>query len=120
MTRTFENLLLDGSPVDLEVGGGVIRAVTPVPADVAARRARPCAPVVPAFYNCHTHLAMSLLRGFADDLALMPWLREHIWQYGCLYKPTELMEKVFGKPFDPTYFTDYLKKKYAAIYGFEA
>lgn len=48
------------------------------------------------------------------------WLREHIWQYGCLYKPTELMEKVFGKPFDPTYFTDYLKKKYAAIYGFEA
>ena len=48
------------------------------------------------------------------------WLRERIWQYGCLYKPTELMEKVFEKPFDPTYFTDYLKKKYAAIYGIEA
>lgn len=48
------------------------------------------------------------------------WLCEHIWQYGCLYKPAALMEKVFGKPFDPTYFTDYLKKKYAAIYGIEA
>ena len=45
------------------------------------------------------------------------WLCEHIWQYGCLYKPGELMEKVFNEPFDPKYYTDYLKTKYAAIYG---
>ena len=79
MTRTFENLLLDGRPVDLEVADGRIRAILPVPPEAAARRQAVCAPVVPAFYNCHTHLAMSLLRGFADDLALMPWLQEHIW-----------------------------------------
>lgn len=36
-------------------------------------------PVVPAFYNCHTHLAMNLLRGYADDRALMPWLRDYVW-----------------------------------------
>ena len=48
------------------------------------------------------------------------WLREHIWRFGKLYKPGELMEKVFGAPFDPTYYTDYLKKKYASIYGFDA
>ena len=34
---------------------------------------------VPAFYNTHTHAAMSLLRGYADNLELMEWLQKHIW-----------------------------------------
>ncbi|MDJ0877366.1 MAG: TRZ/ATZ family hydrolase [Halieaceae bacterium] len=33
----------------------------------------------PGFINSHGHAPMSLLRGYADDLALMPWLEEHIW-----------------------------------------
>ena len=70
----FKNLLLEGRAVDLSVADGRIAALAPA----APAPARP-RPVVPAFYNCHTHLAMSLLRGGADDLALMPWLREHIW-----------------------------------------
>ncbi|RLG20911.1 N-ethylammeline chlorohydrolase [Candidatus Micrarchaeota archaeon] len=35
--------------------------------------------VMPAFVNTHTHAAMSLFRGYADDLALDTWLKEHIW-----------------------------------------
>lgn len=35
--------------------------------------------LAPAFYNGHTHAAMNLLRGFADDLPLMDWLQNHIW-----------------------------------------
>ena len=35
--------------------------------------------LLPGFINCHTHSAMTLLRGIADDLSLMPWLHEHIW-----------------------------------------
>lgn len=35
--------------------------------------------VFPAFYNMHNHAAMSLLRGYADDLPLMEWLEQHIW-----------------------------------------
>lgn len=35
--------------------------------------------LVPPFYNCHTHSPMNLLRGFADDLPLEVWLKEHIW-----------------------------------------
>ncbi|MHB8424683.1 MAG: amidohydrolase family protein, partial [Gammaproteobacteria bacterium] len=35
--------------------------------------------LIPGFVNAHTHAAMTLLRGLADDLPLMPWLREHIW-----------------------------------------
>lgn len=44
------------------------------------------------------------------------WLEEHIWKFGCLYTPTELFKKVCGK-FDPTYYTDYLEKKFSEIYG---
>ena len=31
--------------------------------------------VIPGFVNCHTHAAMTMLRGYADDLPLQPWLR---------------------------------------------
>ena len=34
---------------------------------------------VPGFINAHTHCAMTLLRGYADDMPLMPWLEERIW-----------------------------------------
>lgn len=35
--------------------------------------------LMPGLINTHGHAAMSLLRGFADDLALMDWLENHIW-----------------------------------------
>jgi 5-methylthioadenosine/S-adenosylhomocysteine deaminase len=35
--------------------------------------------VLPGLVNLHTHAAMSLLRGLADDLPLMDWLQHHIW-----------------------------------------
>jgi 5-methylthioadenosine/S-adenosylhomocysteine deaminase len=35
--------------------------------------------LIPGLVNLHTHAAMTLLRGFADDLPLMTWLNEFIW-----------------------------------------
>jgi len=35
--------------------------------------------LIPGLVNTHTHAAMSLLRGNADDLPLMEWLQDHIW-----------------------------------------
>ena len=35
--------------------------------------------LIPGLVNAHTHAAMSLFRGLADDLPLMTWLNEHIW-----------------------------------------
>lgn len=35
--------------------------------------------LIPGLVNAHTHVAMSLMRGLADDLPLMTWLKEHIW-----------------------------------------
>jgi 5-methylthioadenosine/S-adenosylhomocysteine deaminase len=35
--------------------------------------------LLPGLINMHTHSAMALLRGLADDLPLMRWLEDHIW-----------------------------------------
>lgn len=35
--------------------------------------------LIPGLVNAHTHAAMTLFRGCADDLPLEIWLREHIW-----------------------------------------
>src|SRR5687767_4728292 len=35
--------------------------------------------LIPGLVNAHTHAAMSLMRGLADDLPLMRWLEQHIW-----------------------------------------
>ncbi len=34
---------------------------------------------MPGLINTHTHAAMTLLRGYADDMELMPWLNDKIW-----------------------------------------
>jgi 5-methylthioadenosine/S-adenosylhomocysteine deaminase len=35
--------------------------------------------LIPGLVNLHTHSAMTLMRGLADDLPLMTWLKDHIW-----------------------------------------
>jgi 5-methylthioadenosine/S-adenosylhomocysteine deaminase len=35
--------------------------------------------LIPGLVNAHTHAAMALMRGLADDLPLMRWLEEHVW-----------------------------------------
>ena len=35
--------------------------------------------VIPGLVNLHTHAAMALMRGLADDLPLMTWLTARIW-----------------------------------------
>ena len=54
----------------------------------------------------------------SGDLApVNEWNREHIWQYGSLYEPNELLERVLGEKFDPGVYMDYLEEKYRDIYG---
>src|SRR5262249_51201971 len=35
--------------------------------------------LIPGLVNLHTHASMTLMRGLADDLALMEWLKDHVW-----------------------------------------
>ena len=66
------------------VRDGRIEAVVPA-AEAASRfpdyerEDFPSHALIPGLVNAHTHAAMSLLRGFADDLPLMRWLEKHIW-----------------------------------------
>ncbi|HYT98250.1 MAG TPA: TRZ/ATZ family hydrolase [Casimicrobiaceae bacterium] len=43
------------------------------------RVALPTHVLIPGLVNAHTHAAMVLLRGIADDVPLKPWLEDHIW-----------------------------------------
>lgn len=36
---------------------------------------------MPGLINLHNHAAMTLMRSYADDMALMPWLQEKIWPF---------------------------------------
>lgn len=35
--------------------------------------------VLPGLVDCHVHLAQALIRGCADDVPLIPWLRDYVW-----------------------------------------
>jgi carboxypeptidase Taq len=48
---------------------------------------------------------------------LLSYLRENIHQYGRVYRPRELIEKVTGEDLNPEYFLKYLKKKFYSIYN---
>ena len=71
------------SCASIAISGGRIRAILPRD-EAASLRADtvvnlPGHVVLPGLINSHGHAAMSLLRGYADDQPLMPWLEEHIW-----------------------------------------
>ena len=62
------------------------RIVDVLPIDEAAEKysarhiiERPNHVVLPGLINAHTHIAMSLFRGLADDMPLMTWLNDYIW-----------------------------------------
>lgn len=75
------SVLTDGA---VAVKDGKVVAVGPR-AEVAARFEavrtvrRPDSVVMPGLVNTHTHAAMNLLRGIADDKPLMEWLNESIF-----------------------------------------
>jgi len=63
---------------------GVIEAVLPSDEARATFEAdavieRPSHVLLPGLINTHTHAAMNLMRGIANDMPLMPWLADHIW-----------------------------------------
>ncbi len=93
--RTVDELIFPEwiAPVDpdtllhehcLVVDGGRILAVQPTATANANYTPRqttelPGHLLIPGLVNSHTHAAMTLFRGMADDLPLMEWLEGHIW-----------------------------------------
>ncbi|MCR4301671.1 MAG: TRZ/ATZ family hydrolase [Sulfuricaulis sp.] len=68
----------------IAVHGGKIVEVLPTKSTAKKYRATetvdlPHQALIPGLVNAHTHAAMTLFRGLADDLPLMDWLNHHIW-----------------------------------------
>lgn len=52
-------------------------------------------------------------------LPLKEWLTEHVYRHGKLLRPSEIIERISGKPLQSTYLCDYLEDKYKNIYRLE-
>jgi 5-methylthioadenosine/S-adenosylhomocysteine deaminase len=68
----------------LVVSDGRIVDILPTAATASRYGARehvdlPTHLLIPGLINLHTHAAMTLLRGLADDRLLMDWLQNHVW-----------------------------------------
>lgn len=68
----------------IAVDNGIIKDILPI--SEAKLRYKPQRTItlndhalIPGLINLHTHAAMTLMRGLADDLPLMEWLDKHIW-----------------------------------------
>ncbi len=52
-----------------------------------------------------------------DFAPMNAWNREHIWHYGQLLTPEQILERAAGGAFDPAYYLDYLEGKCRELYG---
>src|SRR4030042_1228187 len=80
MKILIKDVLLDGHTTDIFIENGVIEEITPKChriADKVINGKNKAA--LPSFINGHTHAAMTLFRGYADDMPLKNWLEEKIW-----------------------------------------
>lgn len=82
MAMLIKNVLHNGTTTDILVENGLFKAIgkniCPEAGEVIDASGTA---ILPAFYNTHCHAAMSLLRGYADDLPLQKWLQEYIWPF---------------------------------------
>lgn len=46
--------------------------------------------LMPGLINTHCHVAMTLQRGYADDIPLMSWLHDYIWPFEAKQTPDEI------------------------------
>jgi 5-methylthioadenosine/S-adenosylhomocysteine deaminase len=81
MAIAIEGATREGEAVGIRIDGDAIAAIGPgVAAEPGDERLDGSGTaVVPGLVNGHTHAAMTLFRGYADDVPLMEWLEGHIW-----------------------------------------
>ena len=106
--QTCDTLISAGWCIPVEPHPGVLadhavaitdgRIVDLLPADEAQEKydagvhvERPGHVLIPGLVNAHTHAAMTLLRGIADDLPLERWLKEAIWPVEARWAGAEMV-----------------------------
>ena len=100
MSILLKSVELNGQATDIYIEGSNIKKIIPVRHDTIPEQSDTINPIVenaslsadiiidgrrkaviPGFVNMHTHAAMTLFRGFGDDMPLMTWLEKKIWPY---------------------------------------
>ena len=87
------DMAVDEADVLVDRDAGRIEAISP---DLAADRDPDAVLdadgglVIPGLVNAHTHVAMTLLRGYADDKPLDAWLQEDIWPAEVALTPADV------------------------------
>ncbi|MDR1154501.1 MAG: amidohydrolase [Bacteroidales bacterium] len=79
-TIVIKEVELNGEPTDIRIEDNLIKRIAanlPEEADVVINGRKKA--VIPGLINMHTHSAMTLFRGYGDDMPLMAWLEEKIW-----------------------------------------
>ncbi len=80
MKILIKDVLLDGAVRDIFINNGTIEEIsgkcTRAADKIIDGRERAA---LPSFINGHTHAAMTLMRGYADDMPLKTWLEQKIW-----------------------------------------
>lgn len=80
MSILIKNIQLNNKQQDILIEGQFIKEIAPsITQQVDKIIDGTHKAAVPGLTNGHTHAAMSLMRGYADDMPLMPWLQEKIW-----------------------------------------
>lgn len=81
-TILLKNVTLDSKRCSILISDGRF-ADLDAPADTPADKVLECEglAVLPGLYNTHNHAAMTLMRGFADDMPLEQWLQEYVWPF---------------------------------------
>jgi 5-methylthioadenosine/S-adenosylhomocysteine deaminase len=92
MPLTITDAVFDGERVGVRCVDGTIDALG---ADVVAEPGDEVIDadgllLVPPFVNGHTHAAMTLFRGYGDDLPLMAWLKTKIWPAEAKLEPDDV------------------------------
>lgn len=85
MSILIKSVLVGGTEKDIYIEGNLIEAISEAgsgnekvrEAEFVIDGKRKAA--IPGMFNGHTHAAMTLLRGYADDMALHEWLSTKIW-----------------------------------------
>ena len=82
MSILIKKVRLNGEPVDVFIKGNRFESIgtdVDTHAEVVIDGAGKA--ILPSFHNAHTHAAMTLMRGYADDMELHAWLADHIWPF---------------------------------------
>lgn len=90
-TTLLKNVLHNGNPVDILIQGNKFLKIAPEIIDKADEviEAKGKA-ILPPFYNCHTHISMTILKGITDEKELHEWLREDIWPREAKMTPDDI------------------------------